>query len=220
MTGRKAAAQVLAGAAGALEIEAQLRFSYARRDAEIGQQASERLARGEPSEQVARWAVKARNDAKSETRRVDIDALRLGAEERNVKLYGDPVGPTYDQLRAGQKALDDAQIVAGASRSNEDVNASARLNGWVLAPLMLLGAVALLRPQAWPREARWRWGAWLLAGAVGGWTGAKLASMLGASLGGRPLAWAGALVGLVLVPLALLAVPGLAPGQPRPPEPR
>lgn len=64
----------------------------------------------------ARDAVLARNALKAEAREGMPGVLRRAAERRNIAKYGDPLGPTYDQLKA--KYGSDAAIIAAAGRTD------------------------------------------------------------------------------------------------------
>lgn len=183
----------VAGGVGTLaEYQAVLRELYNKIDAQIANEAEYMRSNGVPEEKIARWAFAARNTAKARVRRWDV--LKKWAEERNLKKYGDKLGPSYEQLRSGDPAhrispRTDEEIIEGASRANRGVNRWAgrlRIAGRILifidlgiSTYKIANAPTKDRPKVFFREAT-KW-----AGAVaGGWAGAKIGASAGALIGG------------------------------------
>ncbi|WP_280504147.1 RHS repeat-associated core domain-containing protein, partial [Nocardia farcinica] len=80
-----------------------------------------RVAAGEDAATVARWAIDERNAMKTATRAKLPRVLNIWAERRNIRHYGDPVGPTYEFLHdvRGKTPMD---IIKGAGRTSARVN--------------------------------------------------------------------------------------------------
>lgn len=84
--------------------------------------------------QVARWVVRKRNELKVDIRSRGPALFRKLAEWRNRRRYGDPVGPSYSQLRNGRRApgqpragpRTDVEIVEDVARTSRAFNAGAR----------------------------------------------------------------------------------------------
>lgn len=83
---------------------ANLRLEYEQAARDLGTQADRMLASGVSEEQVARWAVAQRNQLKIEFRELTPPEMVAAQEQRNLRKYQDPVGPTADQLRAEGKS--------------------------------------------------------------------------------------------------------------------
>lgn len=79
-----------------------------------------RIQAGEDVETVAREAVDARNALKVSAREDMPGILRSFAERRNLTKYGNPVGPTYEDLLRGGKTPE--QIIFGAGRTSQRTN--------------------------------------------------------------------------------------------------
>ncbi len=92
-----------------------LRAQYEAEVAALRQAAALRLQAGEAEEQVARWCVAQRNALKQHFRAAtpadDLVRLQAWTEAR----YGNPLGPTADQLHAAGKSWRD--IIDGAARA-------------------------------------------------------------------------------------------------------
>lgn len=156
--------------------EGSLRDQYEARAAAIAPQAEQRLASDEPDD-VARWAVDARNGLKAEIRDAGNPITKKLAEDRNKAVYGDSLGPSYERL-AGELREEglrpeavDAAIIAGASRTNAGVNAWANalqatgaglLAGYALAVALAVWRAAGARLQLLAQEAA------ILAAGLGG----------------------------------------------------
>lgn len=117
-----------------MSAEAAVRLSYDTAVKKIAAESATRAATDPAA--AARWAVDARNLAKRDARRWDLEVLRLRQEARNQARYGDPLGPSYAQLRAN---LDDTAILASAARTDAKRDSAALLSA-SLAPATALGA--------------------------------------------------------------------------------
>lgn len=80
-----------------------------------------RIAAGEAPEAVAREAVAARNALKATAREPIPGPVRRWMEWRNWREYGDPLGPSYDDL-ANIRRKTPEQIIAGAGRTSTWIN--------------------------------------------------------------------------------------------------
>jgi hypothetical protein len=75
-----------------------LRTMYQKGDVEILVNGRKMLAGGKGEEEVARWVVKQRNTLKITIREKGPGLFRKIAEWRNTQKYGNPVGPSYEDL--------------------------------------------------------------------------------------------------------------------------
>jgi RHS repeat-associated protein len=109
------------GVAGTALVRAAIaRQAYVDAARAITSRGMARLATGEDATAVAREAVEARNALKVAARAKLPRALSRWAERRNLGRYGNPIGPSYDQLvRAGKTA---EQIVSSAGRTSPVIN--------------------------------------------------------------------------------------------------
>jgi hypothetical protein len=186
---RGIAIYLVTGIAGMGAVEAGLRGYYNAVDHGIEVQAQRRLAAGEDEERVARWAVSARNAAKSEVRHMDLDVVRMLAEDRNREKYGDPVGPTFEQLR---KAHEARVVIREAGMTDARVNAEAAISGLLLLVVLGLCLRAVLRgPGGRPLAGA-------AAAVVGCWILGKSLGFLGALSGSLLLTGLGVLAGVLL----------------------
>jgi len=107
--------------------EAGLRAVYDQCARQITEAALKMAAEGggspEAVEKAARWAVQARNELKVALRARGSVVTKALAEARNIKKYGDKVGPTYDQLiREGKTPKD---IIGSAGKANTKLSRAA-----------------------------------------------------------------------------------------------
>ncbi len=84
-----------------------------------------RVGAGDDVEVVARETVDARNALKISAREDIPRIFRSFAERRNMRKYGNPVGPTYEDLIRGGKTPE--QIISGAGRTSRRLNRLARV---------------------------------------------------------------------------------------------
>ncbi|MDP2032967.1 MAG: hemagglutinin [Polaromonas sp.] len=94
-----------------------LRLAYERAVAELGAQVADRVAAGVAQEQVARWAAGERDRLKQLYRGKTPPAALAIIEARSLAQYGNSIGPSVDQLRAGGKSW--AEIAASAGRAGK-----------------------------------------------------------------------------------------------------
>lgn len=180
------------GAMAVVSIEALLREMYQKMDVAIGKEANYMLSKGVSEGDVAEWVVEARNAAKSKIRKWDLDVLRLLAEQRNTKVYGDKLGPSYKQLREGipgvKEPKTNKQIIESAQKTNLKVD---KWSGYlkIAGKIMITIEVGVStyevaisdpkdRPKTLIREV-----AGLAGAAAGGWLGAKAGGAIGAGIG-------------------------------------
>ncbi|MES2383093.1 MAG: hemagglutinin [Pseudomonadota bacterium] len=94
-----------------------LRLAYERAVAELGAQVADRVAAGVAQEQLARWAAGERDRLKQLYRGKTPPAALAIIEARSLAQYGNSIGPSVDQLRAGGKSW--AEIAASAGRAGK-----------------------------------------------------------------------------------------------------
>ncbi|MDW5444301.1 hemagglutinin [Polaromonas sp. SM01] len=92
-----------------------LRGQYESAVAALGEQVAGMLASGAAEEQVARWAVAQRNQLKQVYRGLTPPDVLALIEARTLAQYGNLVGPSVAQLRAGGKSW--AAVAASAGRA-------------------------------------------------------------------------------------------------------
>jgi hypothetical protein len=127
--------------------EGYLREEYEERAAIISVQAQDKI-KMQSIDSVAYWAIKARNDLKVEIREKGNPISQRLAEQRNLKKYGDPVGPDYqflekELLKKGiSKENVSQEIIKSAGMANKTINEEAR-------NMKLLGAIFLIAYCLW-----------------------------------------------------------------------
>ena len=94
--------------------KANLRLEYEQASRDLFTQAQRMQAAGMSEEQVARWAVDRRNQLKIEYRELTPPEMLSNVEARNIRLYGNPMGPSVDQLLAKGKTWQ--EIIQGAAK--------------------------------------------------------------------------------------------------------
>jgi hypothetical protein len=153
--------------------------------------------------EIATWANKARNELKAKIRDQGIKIIKVIAEARNIKKYGNPLGPSAEELRA--KGLSDADIIKSTRKSNPGANRWAgrlRVAGLIMIAIDVGIAGYRIyhadtnRPQVIGREVGGIGGA-----LAGGWAGAKLGAWIGGGIGslipGAGTAVGGAIGGVI-----------------------
>jgi hypothetical protein len=200
--------------AGVIEAEAILREVYRRTDEAIVREAEYMLSKGVPTNEVAKWVIDARNEAKVKIRKWDLDVLRLLAEKSNEKIYGNEIGPSYTDLRTGTRnnkpgvkpPKTDLEIIEGAKVTRASVNkwlGRFRIAGRIMIAIdigisgwRVIVAAPEDRPKVLIRESS------RFAGALaGGWAGAKVGGAIGGGVGawfGGAGAIPGAAIGAVI----------------------
>jgi Domain of unknown function (DUF4157) len=192
--GAKAAGHPVAEGAGNVAVsvgatmtaEAGLRALYDQGAREITKEALKVAAEGgntpEALEKAARWAVQARNDLKAGLRAKGSVVTKALAEARNIKKYGDKIGPTYDQLiREGKTPPD---IIGSAGKANAKISRAAtrmKVAGRLLIAIDL--AIVTWEVISAPEGSRLRTAVGGLGGIGGALAGGKLGSLGGAKLG-------------------------------------
>jgi hypothetical protein len=192
--------------------EAYLRTIYDKAASGITATAQEMLGKGVPQTDVAKWATEARNVLKVKIRSDGNAILEKVFESRNLALYKNKIGPTYEWLVAkyAKQGLSpeeiDAKIIQGAGKANALVNKwSGRLR--VAGKIMLFVDIAFagVRVYLAPEGERTkvaleevaRIGGALAGGAAGTEAGAATGAAIGAAFGGVG-AVPGAIIGGVL----------------------
>lgn len=166
--------------------EAALREVYARSARQISEEALRMVARGVPVEEAARWATQARNSLKVQIRASGSPITRGLAEARNIRRYGNAVGPTYDDLiRQGKTPQD---ILGSSGRASQTTNRLAtriRVAGRFLIAIDL--AIVTWEVVTAPEGERGRTAAGGVGGVAGalagGWAGAKGGAAFGGFIG-------------------------------------
>ena len=93
---------------------AAVRQAYEAEVGGLADQAAAARAAGQDPEAIARQLVDSRNSLKLKYRAQSPADAVLKFEQRNIKEYGNPVGPSADQLHAAGKTWD--QIIESAAR--------------------------------------------------------------------------------------------------------
>ena len=91
-----------------------VRTQYEAAVIELQRTTTSMLAAGDSEEDVARWAVTERNRIKRHFRALTPAEALTTIEAWTLARYGDPLGPTADQLRARGKSW--REILVAASR--------------------------------------------------------------------------------------------------------
>lgn len=180
-------------------VEAGLREVYRQGARRISEEALRMVGRGASVEDAARWAVRARNDLKVGIRARGSPVVRGLAEARNVRKYGNRVGPTYEQLIREGKTPED--IIGSSGRANARVNRIAtRLR--VAGRFLILLDIGVVTWEVYHAEEgdRLRTGVAGAAGVggalAGGWAGAKGGAAVGSFFGPIGTAVGGVVGGL------------------------
>jgi hypothetical protein len=120
---------------GGLDLQAMgnqadfLRQLYRQGDEAILASGKQMLGAGKGEGEVARWVVDQRNNLKVTIRQKGPDLFRKIAEWRNQAKYGNPIGPSYEQLSknlAGKVAAEeiDRAIIGGVTKTSKGFNAA------------------------------------------------------------------------------------------------
>jgi len=165
---------------------AGLRDAYAKGCQEIWEVAHLMLAKGRSVDEVANWAVEARNMLKEQIRDEGPRIVKVLAEARNMRKYGNVVGPTAEELRAGGRTSE--EIIEGVVRSNPSVTRWAgrlRIAGRIMIAIDIgIGIINVLSAPAvdMPRVLIEETGA-IAGGIAGGAQGARGGAALGGAIG-------------------------------------
>jgi hypothetical protein len=98
-----------------------LREMYRNGNEEILKTARTMMSEGKTESEAARWVVEARNNLKLAVRNEGPGLFKKLVEYRNNGKYGNPIGPSYEELRAAGKA--DSAIIAGVRDTSKEFNA-------------------------------------------------------------------------------------------------
>jgi hypothetical protein len=97
-----------------------LREMYRDGNEEILKAARQMISEGKSESEAARWVVEARNDLKLAVRNKGPELFKKIVEYRNNTKYGNPIGPSYEDLRAAGKV--DEAIIAGVTDTSKGFN--------------------------------------------------------------------------------------------------
>lgn len=115
-------AMFLSGVAEVRAVFQADRALYAARAASLAAGAASRVEEGDDIFQIARDAVDARNDLKLASREGLPQWIVKAIEWRNIKAYGNPVGPTFDYLITQKGATPEGIIGKAAESTNRTIN--------------------------------------------------------------------------------------------------
>ena len=166
--------------------EAALRQIYRKGAREISEEALRMAAQGTSVEDVARWAHQARNDLKVVIRARGSPIIRGLAEARNIRKYGNKIGPTYEELIRQGKTPED--IIGSAGKSNTKVNRAAtklKVGGrfFIGVDLAIVTWEVISAPEGERLRTAVAGGAGVAGAAGGGWAGAKAGAAIGSIFG-------------------------------------
>lgn len=139
--------------------DSPLRLAYEEKVRLLAQEAQALLSSGLTEEEIARTLHQRRRDIGKEYKEAAPPMFRAYIYAATARKYGDPLGPTYEDLR---KKKTPAQIIESASRPIEDLNDRLTVEGfirWYQRTMELCGSVVELdreATQAWHQQA----GAW------------------------------------------------------------
>jgi hypothetical protein len=188
--------------------ESYLRAIYETSAQQITATAKEMVTKGAPQGDVAKWAVDARNQLKAAIRNQGNPILKRVFEARNLKAYGDKLGPSYQQLFQKNLAKGmtpeqaNAKIIGSSGKSNLQVNRWAgriKIAGrlFLALDIALAGVRVYLAPEGQKTKVALeevaRIGGALVLGAAGAKGGAAVGGAIGAFFGG-----AGAVPGAII----------------------
>jgi hypothetical protein len=184
--GVRASGDVGVAAGSTMTAEAALREVYARSAREISETARDMIRAGTTPDEAARWAVNARNELKTTIRQRGSAIVKGLAEARNVRKYGNKVGPTYDELIRQGKTPED--IIGKSGRASTKVNrfsGSMRIGGWLLIAV----DVVIVTWEVYEAEegqglrTAIRGGGGIAGALAGGWLGMKGGAAVGGAIG-------------------------------------
>ena len=95
-----------------MHLDVRTQYEYAVQA--LGRQAAQKLSSGESEEQVARWMVAQRNLLRHQFRGQTPREILQVLEAKSLERYGDPLGPSIEQLRGDGKSW--ARIISSAGR--------------------------------------------------------------------------------------------------------
>jgi hypothetical protein len=166
--------------------EAGLREVYQKGAKEITLDGLKAVKKGVPVENVARWAHQARNDLKVLIRSKGSSIVRGLAEARNIRKYGNAVGPAYEELiKKGKTPMD---IIGSAGKSSAKVNkgvSKLKVGGrfFILIDLAIVTWDVFTAPEGQRLKAFVKGAAGIGGAVAGGWAGAKAGGAAGSFFG-------------------------------------
>lgn len=98
----------------------EIRAEYLKESKKLEATIESMTEEGKSQEEIARYVVEQRNQQKVEARKKMSPEDVKGLEERNIKKYGNPVGPTADQLLEKQGSWD--KVIEGSMRKDPVIN--------------------------------------------------------------------------------------------------
>lgn len=107
--------------------ESPLRQEYEQRVAALHQLGNRLLASGKTEEQTARILHAERRELGRQYKQASPPLFREYIYAATAAKYGDPLGPTYEQLRRTKNC---AQIISSASRPIENLDNRLTLDGF------------------------------------------------------------------------------------------
>ena len=107
--------------------ESPLRQEYEQRVAALHQLGNRLLASGKTEEQTARILHAERRELGRQYKQASSPLFREYIYAATAAKYGDPLGPTYEQLRRTKTC---AQIISSASRPIENLDNRLTLDGF------------------------------------------------------------------------------------------
>lgn len=164
--------------------EAGLRELYQKMAREITLKALEDIKKGIDPAKVARWAVNARNDLKVVIRSKGSSIVKGLAEFRNVRKYGNKIGPSYEELI--KKGNTPEKIIGKAP--NVKVNkfgSKLKIGGRVLFAVSIAVSAweVFNAPEGQRLRTAVREGGGIIGAIAGGWAGAKAGGAGGSFFG-------------------------------------
>jgi len=108
--------------------DSALRLAYEEKVRQLAQEAQALLSGDLPEEEIARTLHQRRRDIGKEYKEAAPPMFREYIYAATARKYGDPLGPTYEDLR---KKKTPAQIVESASRPIEDLNDRLTVDGFI-----------------------------------------------------------------------------------------
>jgi len=166
--------------------EAALRQIYRQSAREVSEEALRMIARGSSIEDAARWANQARNGLKVLIRARGSPIIRGFAEARNIKKYGNRIGPTFEELIRQGKTPED--IIGSAGKASIKVNrvtTKFKVGGrfFIVVDLAIVTWEVSFAPEGERLRTAVAGGAGVVGAVGGGWAGVKVGAAVGSVFG-------------------------------------
>jgi hypothetical protein len=144
------------------------------------------IAKGTSVEDAARWAHQARNDLKVLVRARGSPIIRGFAEARNIRKYGNKIGPTFEELISQGKTPED--IIGSAGKASMKVNrvvTKLKVGGrfFIGVDLAIVTWEVISAPEGERLRTAVAGGAGVAGAVGGGWAGAKGGAAIGSFFG-------------------------------------